>query len=322
MRYLGIVGLTSLKAPEDVFTPQNSLLSETPRIGSKVPVPLSPYTQSQGVNSSDRILTLSLAPHVVSYGTPGSLLPQSQRRRKSYRHRTISYSFEESERASAAYEDIQGSDDDSNSSRPRPVEQLSLREELRGSSLQSASAGSIIPASPPEFANSQRSASTTSQAAERATGRSHALFPPSQLQLPPPFSAVHRNLSLAASLPSTPGDESETKNPPITAPIFTDRSGQSSPAAEAAPSGGPLETEHSSQAVKLSLKSSAVLYANKLLDSWHSSEFGQSTISTALCLPITFPASVSLRYLQLRVIIHNSQISETRATSYAISDLQ
>jgi hypothetical protein len=251
MRYFDIVRLTWLKALEDVFTPQDSL-PETSGINSKGPIPLSPHTQSHGISSSDRILTLSLTPRVVSYSTPGSLLPQSQRRRKSYRPRAISYSFEESERASAAYEDIQGSDEDSNSSHPRPVEQLSLREELRRSSLQSTSTGSIIPASPPEFANSQRSASTTSQATKRAPERSHVLLPSSQLQLPPPFSAACRNLSFAASLPSTSGDESETKNPSIAAPIFTNRSWQSSPAAQAAPSGGAIETEHSSPAVKLS----------------------------------------------------------------------
>jgi hypothetical protein len=205
-------------------------------------------TRSQGINSPDRKSTASTTPRVVSYRAPELLLSQSARRRNFYGPRTISYSFEESERASAAYEDIQDSDNDSNSSRPRPVGQMSLREELRGSSLHSVSVSSIIAASPSEFARSQRSASEASQAAEQSLERRHAILSSTQLQLPPPFSAVSRRLSFTGSLPSAARDKLDMRITPTTIEQYTDTANQSSPA-RIAPLEGPAETEHPNPAV-------------------------------------------------------------------------
>lgn len=112
-----------------------------------------------------------------------------------YRPRTISYSFEDSEKANAAYEDIQASDNDSVYSLPHPPEIRTLHEELRGSSLQSVSITSN-PSSPPGSPSTQRVTSGISQVELVSEDRRAFIFTSPRLYLPPPFSAVPRSTSL------------------------------------------------------------------------------------------------------------------------------
>jgi len=147
--------------PEDISTLRAKGHSTFRSTRSRLPLPRSPLFHSHDSGSPGEWPTYNRTQHVASYGSPGLFLLHPARRPRSYRNRTISYSFEESERASATYEDIQQSDDESNSSLPRPMDQRSLHDELRGSSLQSASAVSHTPSSPPESTHSQKSMSSS-----------------------------------------------------------------------------------------------------------------------------------------------------------------
>jgi hypothetical protein len=152
---------------------------------------------------------------MASYGTPGLLLSQPARRPRSYRPRTISYSFEESERASAAYEQVQGSDNGSTGSQNLPKQHMSLHEELGAGSSHCASLESNVPSSPPEFP--ETSLPRISNATPDAERDQRALSSSPQLPLPPPFSAMHRNISATGSLPSAHGDVGQARS---TAPIY------------------------------------------------------------------------------------------------------
>ncbi len=163
---------------------------------------------------------------MTSYGTPGLLLSQPARRPRSYRPRTISYSFEESERASATYEQFQGSDSDSTGGRLPDEPRRSLHGELEAGSSQSASLESNMPSSPPDF--SEASLSRIAQATPGAERIQRAQSPSPQLPLPPPFSAVRRNISVAASLPSAPGEVSQSRSP---TPVYDLPQLQASPVA-------------------------------------------------------------------------------------------
>jgi hypothetical protein len=200
--------------PPDVSTPRNNEMHEIHRLRARYPLPRSPLFRAQGAKSPERRLTTSLTPRVASYGTPGLLLSQPARRPRSYRPRTISYSFE-SERASAVYEQVQGSDNGSTGSQHLPKQQRSLHEELEAGSSQCASLESNVPSSPPEF--SETSLPRISNATPDAERNQRALSSSPQLPLPPSFLAMYRNISVTGSLPSAHGDVGQSRS---TAPIY------------------------------------------------------------------------------------------------------
>jgi hypothetical protein len=177
------------------------------------------------VDSPQRRSTSSLTPRVASYGTPSVLLSQPARRPISYRPRMLSYSFEESERASAAYEEVQGSDNDSIRSGPAGEEWRNLQEELEESSSQSISVDDSVPSSPPNVAVDGISASRRSSQAEQVSEKNRVFyFSSPQLPLPPPFSTVRRNISSTAALPS------QSRSPSVSPPRSGIRGLQASPA--------------------------------------------------------------------------------------------
>jgi len=201
--------------PQDFSTPRSSEMPESHRLRSRYPLPRSPLFRAEGANSPERRLMASLTPRMASYGTPSLLLSQLARRPRSYRPRTISYSFEESERASAAYEQVQGSDNDFSGGQLPRTQQRSLQEELEAGSSQSASLESNMPSSPPEFA--EMSLSRTSDATPGTKSNQRALSLSPQLPLPPPFSAARRNFSLMAPLSSAHGDAGPSRS---TTPMY------------------------------------------------------------------------------------------------------
>lgn len=211
-------------------------MPEAHRLRYTYPLPRSPLFRAQGANSPERRLTTSLTPRVASYGTPGLLLSQPARRPRSYRPRTISYSFEESERASAAYEQVQGSDNDFSGSQFRADPQISLHEELEMGSSQSTSLESNMPSSPPDFAETSRAGIAQATPAVERNQRAHSSSP--QLPLPPPFSAVRRNISLTALLPSAHGDVRQSRSP---TPMYDLPQMQASPVAGSTNSSGEEE---------------------------------------------------------------------------------
>ncbi|KAG0651467.1 hypothetical protein D0Z07_1919 [Hyphodiscus hymeniophilus] len=162
-------------APDDVSTPQN-----LPHHGAGShmrTLPRSPLYLSHNASSSpDRRLTSSLTPRVISrvanHHTPGLMFSQPARRPATFRHQTNSFSFDASERSSAAYEQDRISSWSTTDTTPRPSPGLRLHDELRASSLISSevsSTGAFIFSSP-------------------------------ELPLPPPFSTTSRRVSDA--LPS------------------------------------------------------------------------------------------------------------------------
>lgn len=120
-----------------------------------------------------------------------------RRPNRTFRHQTNSFSFDDSVRASAAYEQDRISSTSTTNSIPRPTEHVNLREELRGSSSineRGLSADfSFSGEVPEEYQNTRESESI----------REH-ISPSAQLPLPPPFSSVSRSTSTAGSLPSLP----------------------------------------------------------------------------------------------------------------------
>lgn len=206
---------------------------EVHRLRSRYSLPRSPLFLAQGANSPQRRLATSLTPRVASYGTPGLLLSQPARRPRSYRPRTISYSFEESDRASAAYEQVQGSDNDSIGSQLPPEPQRSLHEELEAGSSQDLSLESNVPSSPPDFAETSLSMIAQAMPAAERNQRTHSSSP--QLPLPPPFSAVRRNISMTASLPLEHGDVRQSRSP---TPMYDLPQMQASPVAGSTTSSG------------------------------------------------------------------------------------
>jgi hypothetical protein len=203
-------------------------MHEVHRLRYRFPLPRSPLFLAHGANSTERRLTTNLTPRVASYGTPGLLLSQPARRPRSYRPRTISYSFEGSERASAAYEQVQGSDNESVGSQNPPEQQRSLRQELEAGSSQTASLESNVPSSPPGFTETSLSSTAQATPATEKNQVEHSSSP--QLPLPPPFSTVRRNISLTASLPSTHGDARQSRSPTGNSPIYDLPQLQASPA--------------------------------------------------------------------------------------------
>ncbi|KUJ23025.1 uncharacterized protein LY89DRAFT_727811 [Mollisia scopiformis] len=190
-------------APEDSSTPQHP---DARRIRNR-PLPRSPLFLSQNATSPDGRVTTQLTPRVLSrvasHNSPGIIFAQPPRRPprsspRTLRHQTNSFSFDSSERASAAYEQervISNSTDDT----PHPSEDIRLHDELRGSSLQSSRVSSGVAISH----ETQGDIAIFDSEQEIHFTTLLSLSSPSVLPLPPPFSSVSRRTSNAESLPST-----------------------------------------------------------------------------------------------------------------------
>jgi hypothetical protein len=170
------------------LTPQPS----TSEVGTQQPV-----RQSQ--------LTVSLTPR-VQYGTSGQLFSQPARRPRRYRPRTISYSYEESDRASCAYEQEYASDSESNGSDLPPARPKTLQDELHGSYESGSSPKIDIASSPPIIKHPHVSLTSPEHSRNRPTAltgdETDSSNQSPQFQLPPPFSATSRQVSAYGSLPS------------------------------------------------------------------------------------------------------------------------
>jgi len=213
--------LTYGAAPDDISTPQNIQLPDASRLRQRIPLPRSPLFLSHNVSSSpEHRPTSGLTPRVASrmatHNTPGIIFAQPPRRMRrrsprTFRHQTNSFSFDSSERASAAYEQERVSSNSTNDSTPRPSDDLSLHEELCGSSFQNLRVTSGTPyALPDPLVEGFSTVRIRDESDEVVSTKREFIFSSPQLPLPPPFSTVPRNVSGAESLP---GVEYMPQNP-------------------------------------------------------------------------------------------------------------
>jgi hypothetical protein len=228
-----ISALVDWTAPDDISTPQNVQLPNTNRLRNRAPLPRSPLFMSQNASiSPDHRPTTGLTPCVESsmaiHNTPGIMFAQPARRMRrpappTFRHQTNSFSFDSSERASAAYEQERVASTSTTDATPWPSGDLSLDEELRGRSLTGSSVTSggshALPEPPMEDVSVVQMRHESDEAAYQLKD---FLFSSPQLSFPPPFSAVSRNVSGVDILP---GVEYIPQNPK-TSPI---RSGSNTP---------------------------------------------------------------------------------------------
>lgn len=189
--------------PEDISTPQSLQLPPL-RISSRT-LPRSPLFISQNAASSspERRPVFALTPHVTSrvaiHNAPGIIFAQPPRRppRRSprhHRHQTNSFSFDSSERSSAAYEQQRASSVSTNDSIPRPSDDTSLHDELRGSSLQSSRNPSGL-SHASRARNDQVEVLNQEKHVQNVERTRNFIFSSSQLPLPHPFSSVSRSPS-------------------------------------------------------------------------------------------------------------------------------
>lgn len=182
--------------PEDISTPPTLRLPQ--RLGSRN-LPRSPLYLSQNVSSSpDRRQGFSLTPRVASrvanHESPGVIFAHPPRRPpRQHRHQTNSFSFDSTERSSAAYEQERVASNTTDHSR-QSADEISLHDDLRGSSLQSSRVASAVS----EIHAEQYHGNETSvqEGLSRLTERSKEfIFSSPQLPLPHPFSSVSRDSS-------------------------------------------------------------------------------------------------------------------------------
>ncbi|KAH7346660.1 hypothetical protein BKA65DRAFT_477840 [Rhexocercosporidium sp. MPI-PUGE-AT-0058] len=210
--------------PNDASTPQqlpipNSNRPNSNRLRPRNQLPRSPLYVSQNVSSSpERRPTSGLTPRVASrvatHNTPGIIFSQPARRppristrtsMRTFRHQTNSFSFDSSERSSAAYEQERAVSDSSDG-RARSATNINLHEDLRGSSLQSSRAGSATSyrvLEPPEVLGEGEPLLIDMDEEDEVVNRIVGFSSP-RLCLPPPFSTVTRSVSGANSLPYPP----------------------------------------------------------------------------------------------------------------------
>jgi hypothetical protein len=138
--------------PDDFSTPQHLQPMETRSARPKPPLPRSPLYLSQNISMSPEPHAITrLTPRVISriasHNSPGIIFSVPLRRllriSPRFRHQTNSFSFDDSERSSAAYEQQRASSGSMDESTPRLDDILSLHEELRDSSLRSSATTSI-----------------------------------------------------------------------------------------------------------------------------------------------------------------------------------
>ena len=131
------------------------------------PLYLSHNTSSSPEQQPTSSLTPRVASRVANHHTPGLMFSQPARRPATFRHQTNSFSFDSSERSSTAYEQDRISSLSTTDTTPRPIHDLRLHDELRGSSLASSKTSSI----------------------------GGFIFSSPELPLPPPFSTRSRRVS-------------------------------------------------------------------------------------------------------------------------------
>lgn len=198
--------------PEDNSTSPLPLIPETPGVRSRT-LPRSPLFRFQNISSSLEYWSGSLAtspPSQYLVSVEDAARECSERtprrpNRTTFRHQTNSFSFDDSVRASAAYEQDRISSTSTTNSLPRPTEHVSLHEELRESSFASVRSFSA------DFSTGAPEAYQDTKESESISGH---IVPSAQLPLPPPFSTVSRRASTAGSLPSLPDQNSS--NPSAT----------------------------------------------------------------------------------------------------------
>lgn len=207
--------LISPIVPDDISTPQNIRLPDANRLRNRVPLPRSPLFLSQNASSSpDHRPTSGLTPRVESsvaiHNTPGIMFAQPARRMRRpaprrFRHQTNSFSFDSSERASAAYEQERVTSTSTNDITRVRSGDRSLHEELRGSSLQSSGVISRISQALAEPLGGDILTEHIEGGNEddEPTLREFVFSSP-RLLLPPPFSAVSRGASGAEYMPQNP----------------------------------------------------------------------------------------------------------------------
>ncbi|PVH75526.1 hypothetical protein DL98DRAFT_575016 [Cadophora sp. DSE1049] len=222
------------QTPIDASTPQQLQLLSSHRPRTRLHLPRSPLYLSQNASSSspERRPTSGLTPRVASrvatHNTPGIIFAQPPRRpprtntrtsTRNFRHQTNSFSFDSSERSSAAYEQ-ERTVSNSTDGRARHAGSINLHEDLRGSSLQSSRVGSAesYSDSGTSEAIGEDDAAIIQVDEEDGDANQNGGFSSLELQLPPPFSTVSRSVSRANSLPSSPARGINTSNPP-TSPI-------------------------------------------------------------------------------------------------------
>ncbi|KAG4440403.1 hypothetical protein IFR05_004096 [Cadophora sp. M221] len=219
--------------PNDASTPQQLPVPSSNRLRPRNQLPRSPLYVSQNASSSpERRPTSGLTPRVASrvatHNTPGIIFSQPARRpprittrtsTRTFRHQTNSFSFDSSERSSAAYEQERAVSS-STDGRARSATNTNLHEDLRGSSLQSSRVGSAasyrVPGTP-EAVGEGESVIIDVDEEEENSNRIVEYSSP-RLSLPPPFSTVVRRVSRANSLPYPPARGYTAVNPP-TSPI-------------------------------------------------------------------------------------------------------
>jgi hypothetical protein len=135
----------------------------------------------------------------ATHDTPGTTLAQPPRRppRRSprhHRHQTNSFSFDSSERSSAAYEQQRVSSVSTDYSGTRPLDDVCLHDELRGSSLQSSRATSGV-SEALHAQNIERGALDQNIIHNLIDQDREFIFSSPQLPLPRPFSSVSRSPS-------------------------------------------------------------------------------------------------------------------------------
>ena len=183
-------------------------------------LPRSPlFAAYNALSSPEHRATSGLTPRVTSsvatHHAPGIIFAQPARRPprripRTFRHQTNSFSFDSSERASAAYEQRLVSSTSTIESVQWPTGNLNMHEELRGSSLESSRTPSVITTSTQADEDESMLSFSHSYAATN-TDRTFIFYSP-QLSLPPPFSTVSRSVSRAHSLPSSPDREYSVQN--------------------------------------------------------------------------------------------------------------
>jgi hypothetical protein len=189
--------------PEDNSTPPYPLVREAPGVQSRL-LARSPLFRFQNASGSpesrSESLLSSLSSHNIAQHTSAEEFSSQPARRpnRTFRHQTNSFSFDDSVRASAAYEQDRISSTSTTDSIPRPKEHISLQEELRGSSLSNGRVSSA------ELSAAGVQEDHQSVISRSESTRNHIFFS-AELPLPPPFSTVSRNASVAGSLPSAHG---------------------------------------------------------------------------------------------------------------------
>jgi hypothetical protein len=208
--------LSTLPAPnahaetyaDNLVVPEDNSTSPQPPLPASVggrfrSLPRSPLFRFQNAATSPerRPESLIAAPLPDSQAsTQEAFIWRAPRRpNRAFRHQTNSFSFDDSVRASAAYEQDRISSASTADSTSLPRDHTNLREELRGTSLESERISS-------GGATSVTGALEGHNAIQELEFRRGRIYRSVELPLPPPFSTVPRNTSVAGSLPSLPDE--------------------------------------------------------------------------------------------------------------------